>query len=255
MEEIKIRGLVLKATDFGDNDKLLTIASESEGKITATVKGGRSLKSKFISVSEQFVYANFGLRKTSKFFYLFDADLIDDFYPIREDLGKMALASYICDVADELCLEGIADGTLLKLTLNSLYALAYRETPEKIIKAAFEFKAAVVSGFMPELSSCSVCEKEPAGDSFINASEGTLICSDCITKTQDLTGITSSSIVLPVTDAVLSALRFLEEAPVQKFLSFKLNDDLSVFYNVCEKYLMCHLEKELFTLNFYKSLN
>ena len=139
MEEIKIRGLVLKATDFGDNDKLLTIASESEGKITATVKGGRSLKSKFISVSEQFVYANFCLRKTSKFFYLFDADLIDDFYPIREDLGKMALASYICDVADELCLEGIADGTLLKLTLNSLYALAYRETPEKIIKAAFEF--------------------------------------------------------------------------------------------------------------------
>ena len=255
MEEIKVRGLVLRATDFGDNDKLLTIATESEGKITATVKGGRSLKSKFISVSEQFVYANFGLRKTSKFFYLFDADLIDDFYPIREDLGKMALASYICDVADELCLEGVADDTLLKLTLNSLYALAYRDTPDRIIKAAYEFKAAVVSGFMPELTSCSVCDKEPGGDSFINAAEGTLICSDCITKTQEMTGISSTSVVLPVTSAVLSALRFLEEAPVQKFLSFKLNDDLPVFYNVCEKYLMCHLEKELFTLNFYKSLS
>lgn len=254
MEEIKVKGLVLKAVDFGDNDILLTIDAEETGKICATVKGGKSLKSKFISVSEPFVYASFGLRKTSKYFYLFDAELIDDFYPLREDLGKMALASYICDVADELSLEGVVDDALLKLTLNALYALSYKGIPNEFIKACYEFKATVISGFMPDLALCSVCGKEPEGDSFINASEGTLICSECMIRPQEKTGITSASVILPVTDAVLCALRFIEEAPIQKFLSFRLNEDAKILYNFCEKYLICHLEKELYTLVFYKSV-
>ena len=45
-----------------------------------------------------------------------------------------------------------------------------------------------------------------------------------------------------------------EEAPIQRFLSYTLSGDNRSFNGVCEKYLACHLEKELFTLTFYKSL-
>lgn len=254
MEELSVKGLIVKDVDFGENDKLLTIITEDKGKLTVTVKGGRSLKNKFISVAEAFTYGTFGVRKKSKFFYLFDADVTDDFYPIREDLVKMSLASYICDVANELALEEVADEALLKLTLNALYALAYKDYDTKIIKAAYEFKAASISGFMPEISCCSVCGREPEDDSFVNAASGTLICSDCMTKPTSVTGIDSSSIVLPLTASALSALRYLEEAPIQRFLSFRLTGDAGAFTNFCEKYLACHLEKELYTLSFYKSV-
>jgi len=254
MEELTVRGLVVKSTDLGENDKLLTIITEDKGKLSCTIKGGRSLKSRFISVSEPFTYGTFGLRRTAKFFYLYDAELIDDFYPIREDLVKMSLASYICDAANELALEGISDEPLLKLTLNALYALAYKDTPHEIVKGAYEFKAAVISGYMPEISACSVCGKEPEGDSFINAASGTLICSDCMTLPQEKTGISSASVILPLTPSALAALRFLEAATIQRFLSFRLKDDVNIFANVCEKYLACHLEKELYTLSFYKSV-
>ena len=254
MEELNIRGLVLKSSDFGDNDKLLTIMTEERGKILATIKGGKSLRSKFVSVSEQFTYATFSLRKTSKYFYVYDAEAIDDFYPIREDLYKMALGAYLCDIASELSLEESPDEPLMKLTLNALFALAYRDTDLLILKAAFEFKAAVISGFMPAISECSVCGREPEGDAFIDAAEGNLICSECMILPSEQTGLTPDSVVLPLTESSLAALRYLEDAPIKRFLSFKLTGDERVFANVCEKYLTCHLEKELYTLTFYKSL-
>ena len=254
MEELNVKGLIVKESDFGENDKLLTIITETKGKIFVTVKGGKSLRNKFISVAESFSYGTFGLRKTSKFFYLFDADLIDDFYPIREDLVKMSLAYYICDIANELSLEEVADEALLKLTLNALYALAYKDTPPEILKAAYEFKAAVISGFMPDLSRCTVCCAEPEGDSFVSAASGALICSDCMTKPNTETGLSATSVILPLTGVELAALRFLEDCPVQKFLSFKLEGNVSLFTSFCEKYLMCHLEKELYTLTFLKTV-
>ena len=256
MEEVNVKGLVVRVSDFGENDKLLTIITEERGKVFASVKGGRSLRSKFISVSEPFSLASFGLRKTSKYFYLFDCDLIEDFYPIREDLETVSLASYICEIACELALEDVPDNDLLKLTLNALYALAYKEKIDcEKIKSSYEFKAAVIGGYMPDLSCCSICKKEPLDDLFIDVRAGGLICSDCISKPANVTGINASSVVLPLTLASLSALRFLENAPIQKFLSYKITDKSRSLSNVCEKYLMCHLEKEFYTLNFYKSIN
>ena len=254
MEEVNVKGLVLKASDLGENDKILTIMTEDKGKLTATIKGGKSLKSRFISVSEPFTYASFGLRRSTKYFYLYDGELIDDFYPLREDLIKMSLASYICDIANELSLEGAEDNALLKLTLNALYALAYKEAECEKVKAAYEFKAAVLAGYMPEISCCGVCGKEPEDDSFIDAASGTLTCSECMTLPSEKTGITSSSIILPLSKPPLLALRFLEKAPIQRFLSFNLKADMKLLTNFCEKYLSCHLEKDFYTLGFYKSL-
>ncbi len=254
MEELNVKGLIVKESDYGENDKLLTLMTEDKGKILVTVKGGRSLRNKFVSVAETFSYGTFGIRKTSKFHHLFDAELIDDFYPIREDLVKMSLGYYICDIANELALEGVADEALLKLTLNALYALAYKDIPCEMIKAAYEFKAAVISGFMPDLETCTVCGAEPEDDSFVNASSGALICSECMTRPNSVTGITSSSVILPLDRGTLDALRYLEECPIQRFLSFRLDGNASRFNSFCEKYLTCHLEKELFTLTFLKTV-
>ena len=254
MEELNVKGLIVKESDFGENDKLLTLITEDRGKLLVTVKGGRSLRNKFVSVAETFSYGTFGLRKTSKYFHLFDAELIDDFYPIREDLVKMSLGYYVCDIADFLALEGVADEALLKLTLNALYALAYKDVPARIVKAAYEFKAAVIAGFMPDLESCSVCGENTGDESFVNASSGALICSDCMTKPGSVTGISASSLILPLNKGALDALRYLEECPIQRFLSFRLDGNDSLFTSFCEKYLVCHLEKELYTLTFLKTI-
>ncbi|MBQ7714753.1 MAG: DNA repair protein RecO [Clostridia bacterium] len=255
MDEITVKGLVVKSSDLGENDKLITIVTEDRGKLSASVKGGRSLKSKFVSVSEPFSFSTFCLRKTSKYYYLYDGELIDDFYSVRESIEKLSLAAYICDIASELSLEGVADEDLLKLTLNALYALAYKDADLSHVKSAYEFKASVISGYMPSLGECGICGKSQNGDSFIDVKSGILVCESCISLPQEVNGIGVESVVLPVSKATLDALRFLESSPINKFLSFRITGDEGNYSTVCEKYLTCHLEKDFYTLAFYKSLD
>ena len=53
-------GLVLRVKTTGENDKLLTLLTPLQGKITVLVKGGRSLKSGSLSATQLFSYGNYG---------------------------------------------------------------------------------------------------------------------------------------------------------------------------------------------------
>ena len=58
-----------------------------------------------------------------------------------------------------------------------------------------------------------------------------------------------------LTPGVLAAMRYLAETPVNRFLSFSLQeDDVHLFAQACEKYLLHHIEHSFSTLGFYKSL-
>lgn len=256
MDELTVKALVVKSVDYGDFDKLLTLVTEDKGKLTVTVKGGKSLRSKFMSVSEPFTYAIFNLRKRNKYYYLYDSDLVEDFYPLRDSIEKLSLAAYICDIASELSLEGISDPEILKLSLNTLYALAYKEEYGKaVIKGAFEFKAAVIGGFMPDLSGCELCSKNDAESFYLDIRGGRLLCDRCLSLGSEVNGLDQNSIIVPVTVPVVLAFNYIAVSPIQKFLSFRLDEsELITFSAAAEKYLINHLEKEFYTLDFYKSI-
>ncbi len=255
MEELSVKALVVKSVDYGEFDKLLTLVTEDKGKLTVTVKGGKSIRSKFVSVSEPFTYAFFNLRKSNKYYYVYDSDLLEDFYPLRDSIEKLSLAAYFCDIASEISLEGISDPEVLKLTLNALYALGYKDYSMILVKGAFEFKAAVISGFMPDLNCCEICGKDCVENMYIDVRGGRLLCEECISLGSERTGLEPSSVILCVTPAVICAMNYLAVCPIQKFLSFRLDESEHVpFGSACEKYLINHLEKEFYTLDFYKSL-
>lgn len=256
MEQLTVKALVVKSIDYGDFDKLLTLVTEDKGKLTVTVKGGKSLRSKFVSVSEPFTYAVFNLRKSNKYFYVYDSDLLEDFYLLRDSIEKLSLASYICDIASELSLEGISDPEILTLTLNTLYALAYKDEYDiGLIKGAFEFKAAVIAGFMPDLSGCDLCSKTDSETMYLDVRGGRLLCDLCMSRGSEVTGLEPNSIIVPVTIPVIMALIFIANSKIQRILSFRLDkSELPVFSLITEKYLINHLEKDFYTLDFYKSL-
>lgn len=248
---IVTKGLVVKASDFRENDRLLTILTEDVGKITVTIRGGKSLKSMNLASSEVFAYSHFTFQKGQKYYYLKDSELIEDFYALRESIEKISLGSYFCEIASEIMPEGIVDNDILKLTLNALYALCIEKKHPDVIKGAFEFKCAVISGFMPDLEGCYNCLSDK-GASLLDSANGRLVCSDCLKVT-----VAEGEFInlVPVTPAVLEALRFISEASVQRFLSFNLaSEEYICFSSVCEKYMKSHFERDFYTLEFYKSL-
>ena len=68
MTELSVHGLVVRETDVGEYDKILTLVTKEYGKISVTVKGAKSIKSKNIGACQPFAYCTYLLRKTKKYF-------------------------------------------------------------------------------------------------------------------------------------------------------------------------------------------
>lgn len=258
MERINVKGLNVRETDVGESDKIITLVTEEYGRLTVTGKGVRSLKSKNMVACQPFAFANYVLRRSKKYFYVEETELIDCFFGLRDDLSKLSLAAYVCDVCCDVSVENQPDPELLRLTLNTLYAISNREIPLEKIKAAFEFRCAAVCGFCPELSHCDICGAENKRTMYLDVMNGRLLCGDCKPGAEREEMISESGtarLYYLLSDDVLSAMRFTVGAPCSKFLSFNIaEDELELLGRYCEGYLINHLEHGFPTLDFYKSI-
>lgn len=258
MEEIEVLGLVVKETKTGEADKIITMFTDRLGRITVSGKGASSMKSKYGACAQMFAYSSFVLRKKGSFYYIKDAEYKENFMNIRYDLEKLSLANYVCDVVCELAQEESEDRELLSLALNTLYALANRDVDPALLKGAFEFKAAVLEGFMPDLSSCGRCGCEITGESVIDVMNGRVLCRKCKVleeAREDFRADEESRIYIRLTPDVTAALRYISEASTKKYLSFSLDEvGLSLFAVVCERYLLNHIGHGFSSLEYYKKI-
>ena len=69
----KTEGIVLRYTNLGEADKILTILTRNNGKIKAIAKGCRKPKSSLLSSSEVFVFSEFVLYKGTNFYHISQA--------------------------------------------------------------------------------------------------------------------------------------------------------------------------------------
>ncbi len=242
-------GLVLRSTDVGDNDKLLTLLTAEYGKLTISAKGARSLKSKFMAVSQQFAYGEFTFTVKGDFKWLKDASLAESFFSVRRDLPRLALACYVASVTEQLSLEGQADIDLLRLTLNTLYMLCGDKHTLEHIKAVFELSAVSIGGFTPELEDCGNCGSVDLV-TYLDTVGGVCLCDNCVRKLFAETGVPVS--VLPISSGELDAFRFITSPETKNAFAFRLpNEEESALSDLCEKYLLAQLDCGFKTLSFY----
>lgn len=262
MTDFKINGLVIKEGEIGENDKLLTVLTEKYGKIFVVGKGVKSVRSLHMATTQLFAYSSFTLRKRGNYYYISDSDLIENYYSIRDDILKLSLASFICDVATHVAKEGSEESSLLKLTLNTLYAISRNVKPLEIIRACFELRVISELGFMPDLSACRCCGEQNPEISCLDIMDGTIICDTCRQKGGENAIVKDSfyELGLPkpisiISLSVLAAMRYIIMAKSERFLSFSLGEtEHPMLFDACEKYLLNQLERGFFSLDFYKSL-
>ena len=148
----KVEGLVLRETDYKDNDKLLTILTKDQGRLTARARGVKSKTSKLKSGCQLLTYSEFSVFENRGFHTIQEAVPLEMFIELRTDLELLALASYFAQVAEKLAQEDFPTPQLLSLTLNCVYALCRLRKPQLQVKAAFELSAACLAGYEPDLS-------------------------------------------------------------------------------------------------------
>lgn len=258
--QYSIDGLVVREVESGENDKRITLLTAERGKITVSAKGAKSFKSKYMNAVALFTYGNYEITERSGYSWLGGASITEPFYPIRDNIDRLALASYIVDVAGELSGAEEPAEELLRLTLNTLYAIANDLKPYPQIKAVYELRAMAMSGYMPMLDGCGLCGKDKSEIMYLDIMNGMLKCDECIHKLNSNREITvgedgASVILVPLNYSALSAARYITEAPQEKVLSFALDDEtLKMLSKMSETYLLHHLEKNFSSLDFYNSI-
>ena len=260
-----IDGLVLRESNTGENDKLLLILTASRGKIWVKAKGGRSIKNSKSALCRAFTYGEFELYDKNGTNFLSGGAPSNTFFAYKTDLEGYALATYICEICEEITGEEQDSEDVLRATLNAFYAIEKKLFPLPLIKAAYEIFAACVSGFAPELSLCSDCSKEMLNESGIfslDVMNGGVLCKECLEKrniTPDLPDVdqfATKTILLPLDSSALMAMKYCSEAKVNRLFNFSITDQNSMnfFSKAAEIYLLNHLERGFNTLNFYKSV-
>ena len=98
----KTEGIILKRTNYGEADRILTIFTKHYGKIRVMAKGVRKLSSRKAGSLELFNQSLLFLVKGKNMDLITEAGVVNLFKNWRKDLSKVALAYYFCELVDKL---------------------------------------------------------------------------------------------------------------------------------------------------------
>ena len=257
MTSIEVKGLVIRTTDIKESDRLITIFTEELGVVSAMAKSARSLKSRKMSTTMQFCYGSFVLLKRDEYYWIKECSLIESFFGIRNSIEGLALASYIAEVLNDVTVAE-AERDLLRLSLNSLYAISENKYSLKKIKAAFEIRAASILGFMPDVVSCRQCG-EKMGDFLFDIMGGSIICYNCNLKNAEMhkepENPHESSIICILSEGAKYAIGYCIYSPLEKIFSFRISEeDMDLLSRATEDYLLNQLERSFKSLDFYNEV-
>lgn len=250
-------GLVIREMPWGENDRRVVLLTPKRGRVSVLAKGARSLKNKYMNATQLFTYGNYEITERNGYAWLGGASITESFFGVRNDIEKLALSSYIVDVAGELSGEEEPAEDILRLTLNTLYAIEKEIKSRRQIKATFELRALAMSGYMPDLSGCAVCGCERSERMYLDVMNGVLKCSDCLNRL-DPSRIRAeddprtNSILVPVGGTAIAVARYVMEAPMEKILSPILETEpLDQLSKMGETYAIHQLERRPSSLDFY----
>lgn len=231
MKLIKVKGIVIRETAYKDNDKIITILTDSIGKVSVIAKGAKKTNSPYLASSQFLVYSEFVLYQNTGYFYLNSAAVINTFYNLRIDLDKLQTVFELTKLINSVTDENQDCERILKLFLNTIYALDKLDKDKKLIVNAFKIKLFTLLGFAPRQDKCANCSKSllESEDEFVyyNYVDNVFLCENC-------KGIGDSRSVIRLTKATFNAIFFVIRSDLKKMFSFELKSytDFELFGQV-----------------------
>ncbi|MBQ8850956.1 MAG: DNA repair protein RecO, partial [Oscillibacter sp.] len=133
------KALVLRAVDYKESAKILTLFTPQDGKVTASARGSRKRGSAIAAGTQLLSWSDMVLYEYQGRWSVKEAVVERQFRGVQQDVERLSLGCYFAEVAEALAVEGLPAGELLSLVLNSLHVLdKLPQKPLEQVKAAFE---------------------------------------------------------------------------------------------------------------------
>lgn len=237
--------LVIKESNIGEQDKLITLLTADKGVIKAYAAGAKNIKSKRAAATGLLSYASFTIDKKGENLRITEATPISLFFGAGSDIVILSLSQYFCELSLVIEPPPEESQNFLRLLLNSLHFLTHKKINPVLIKALTELRILSTSGYMPNLVACEDCGKFEDDIMYFNLENGSLYCKECISGVN----------LMPINKTVLEAMRHIVYSKFDKLYSFTIPEkDALILSNLTERYLKFQTEHRFMTLEFYNSI-
>jgi len=170
------QGVVLRTIRLGEADRIVTLVTQGHGKVRAVVKGVRKTKSRFGGRLEPVSHVALLLYQGRELDVVTQAETLDHFRAVREDLDRVAKATSMLEAVDNVAQEREPNSRLYAMLVGGLRALAARDSP--LLLPAFFWKVLALEGFQPVLDQCVTCGATDGLVAF-DVGEGGVLCRSC----------------------------------------------------------------------------
>ncbi|MDA1278894.1 MAG: DNA repair protein RecO [Chloroflexi bacterium] len=200
--------VVVRASDLGEADRIITLVTPVHGLIRGVAKAARKPGSKLGGHLDLLRHVNVSVRETRSLHGLSQVSTVNGFRGLREDLDRFSRASYVSEMAERFSVENGANQPLFRMLIQVLGSLESTQNPDMVVHY-FGMRLLQLNGFAPELTRCveTGAELEPANHLY-SAERGGLVSNDARSV--------GESALLPAGLNTIKVLRFLSRTDVER---------------------------------------
>jgi DNA repair protein RecO (recombination protein O) len=256
--------IILKRSDLGEADRIVTLFTPYKGKFHAVAKGSRRPVSKLAGHLDLLNRSQLQLALGRNLDIVTQAEVRENFLRLRSELWHMTCGFYLAELVDRFVEERVPHSDIYVLLLQTLRYLEadagalleqrprHNETAEvlsngrtSLLLRYFELHLLTAVGYAPSLQNCVSCSSELLpGENGFRASLGGVLCPQCSHLWERRLSLNAFKV-----------LRYIQNNPWQEAARVRLNRPLSAeLETVMHSLLRFHLERDLKSWSFLDML-
>ena len=248
----RTEAIVLRHSDFGEADRLLTAYTPYLGKVRLLAKGIRKPASRKGGHLELFTRTQLLVARGRNLDIVTQAQTLEPYLALRQDLWRMSHAYYVGELVDSFGEEQAENEPLYTLLRDALGWICF-STDLALTMRFFELRLLGLVGYQPQLFQCVHCNTplEPVSNYF-SVEDGGVLCPRCAeNQPRQERGTEYRRGVRPISLGTLKVLRYLQTRGYGECIRLQLQPSTrKEVEEVLQQYLVYLLERRLKSVEF-----
>lgn len=246
MPNYSAEAIVLRKSNFGEADQILTLLTRYRGKVSAVAKGIRRTTSRKGGNLDLLNLVKAYLAEGKNLDIITEVELISAWPSLKSDLERVALGYQLAELANGVLTESQESRAAFDLSVETLKYLEVGSKPELMLRG-YQVKLLGLVGFEPQLERCIRCGLDlPQEGLAVSPALGGVIGPEERAEDPDAWAISA---------AALKAWRFLQKEPLDKIAKLNISSEVaSELARSLQYYLEYLLERKLKSAELLRSV-
>ena len=233
-----VEAVVVRASDFGEADRLVTLLTPFAGLVRAVARGARKPKSRLGGNVDLLRHIKASLAEGRSLHSVSQVESLTSLRGLHSGLEKMSTGLYMAEVAERFSVEGGPNPALFNQFVQMLKWLD-QESLHPLMVRWFDVQLLRINGFLPAINDCVDCGAGLAPESHVfSPSRGGLVCPDCRASEND--------VLLPASMNAIKLLRHMARSQWAAVRSIDCGDeDLRQVSRVLREHMQFVLDRHV----------